>query len=228
VRILKALAIIGVLVSASSAAPLCVNDGSLQSYITTYNTLGNACQIGDKLFWGFNLNDTTGFGPDATQIQVQPIPFDGISNIGISFNSGGWIADPGFPIDAFVSYNVATLDGQPHIDDATLSITGTLSGGGATATVTETLTPAVSGSPLVASLPSPVSDHIVFASTLQTSLFVKNEINLFVDPRFPSSSSHVSVIENDFSENITVPEPLVTTFIGSGLLLFGFLRRKRA
>jgi hypothetical protein len=227
VKFLKIVLILGLLVSAASAAPLCVNDGSLQSYITTYNTQANACQIGDKLFWGFNLSSgPVDFGPDATQIQVQPIPFDGISNIGISFNSEGWIADPGFPVDSFVSYNVATIDNQPHIDDATLTITGLLSATGATATITETLTPSVPGSPLVASLPTPVSDHIDFSSNLQTSFHVSNEIKLVAT--LAGSTSHVSVVENDFSENLAVPEPLLTTLIGSGLLVFGFLRRKRA
>jgi hypothetical protein len=227
-RILLLFALISVFGTMAGAAPLCLNDGSLQFYLTSYNNFGNACQIGDKLFWGFNLNNTTGNEPPATQIQVQPIANDGITNIGISFNSGGWIADPGFPVDAFISYDVATLSGAAIIEDATLSITGTLSGAGATATITETLTPTVPGNPLVATLPSAVSSHIVFASNMQPTFHVVNEINLVVDPRFPLSSSHVSVVENDFSENVSVPEPLITSLVGSGLLALGLLHRKRS
>jgi len=226
-KILLLSAIISMFGTMAVAAPLCVPNATLQSYITGNDTFANACQIGDKLFWGFGLNNITGNEPPATQIQVLPLSFDGITNVGISFNSGGWIADPGFPVDAFISFNVATISGAAVIEDATLSITGTLSGAGATATITETLTPGVAGSPMVTTLPSAVSNHIVFANNMQSAFQVVDEINLFVDPRNPTSSSHVSVVENDFSENVSVPEPVLTSMVGSGLLVLGLLRRKR-
>ena len=224
-KYLKPILLLGLWAPAAFAAPLCVTDGTLQSYITSNNTFANACQIGDKLFWGFSLTNVTGNEPPATVIRVQPRPFDGFSQIGISFNSGGWAADPGAPIDAFVGYFVATASGYPAIEDATLTITGTLpSIGGGTAIVTETLTPAVSGSPLVASLPSPVSQHIIFSSNTQSSFFVQNEINLSANAG-ATTAAHVSVVENDFSE--LVPEPMMPLLIGSGLLLFGFFGNKR-
>ena len=224
-KYMKALVLIGLITSALSANPLCVNDGSYAFYESNYNTLANACQIGDKLFWGFAHTDNSGNGPLNTQIQVQPLPFDGLTNIGISFNSGGWIADPGFPIDFLLSYHVVTLSGAPIIDDATLSITGTLSGGAgaASATITETLNPAEPGTPLVATLPSPVSSHVDFPASMQSTFLVTDHIQLSAT----TGSSHVSVIENDFSESVQIPEPVATGLIGSGLLLFGLVRRRQ-
>src|SRR5215467_10814219 len=91
-KILLLSAIISMFGTMAVAAPLCVPNATLQSYIT-----GNE--------------------PPATQIQVLPLSFDGITNVGISFNSGGWIADPGFPVDAFISFNVATISGAAVIED---------------------------------------------------------------------------------------------------------------
>lgn len=225
---LKAVLILGLFGSvAGFANQLCVSDDTYQNYENNYSTLATACQIGDKLFWGFALVDNTGFGPDVTEIKVLPLPFDGITNIGLSFNSGGWIADPGFPINDVLSYHVQTLTGAPIIDDATLAITGTLSGAGATATITESFNPFEPGTPLVVSLPTPPSAHVDFSSNMQSAFLIQDQINLFVNPANTGSSSHVSVIENDFSENITVPEPVMSTLIGSGLLLLGFVRRKQ-
>ena len=93
-QLLVLVALLGLFGAAAIANPLCVVDGTLQSYETNYATQGTACQIGDKLFWGFNLtagpSNTPGAGPSAAGVQVQPLPGDGLTNIGIAFNSGGW------------------------------------------------------------------------------------------------------------------------------------------
>jgi hypothetical protein len=218
-------ALLVLMVPACSGSSACLTNGSYQFYETNYDTFANACSIGDKLFWGFALNNKTGNEPAATGINVQPVPGDGFSNPGISFNAGGWTADVGFPIDAIISYDVATASGSPVIEDTTLTITGTLTGAGSAGQVTETLTPSVPGSPLTVFLPGPpVSAHIDFLSDEQAVFAVQNEIILSITSK--SSTSHVSVVENQFSENI--PEPAVTFLIGSGLMLFGLVRRRRS
>jgi hypothetical protein len=223
-------ALLGIVGTAAVANPLCVNNVTLQSYITGSSTFANACEIGDKLFWGFNLNNgqlAIGAEPAATQIQVQTIPGDGLSNIGISFNTGGWFISSGIPIDQVLSYNVATISGQPVIKDATLTITGNLIGVGGSAQVVETLNPTVAGSPITAALPTPVSVNINFSSTMVSTLAVSNRITL-IGGRGPTDAAHISVFENDFSEAVTVPEPMMTIPLGAGLVLFGLARRRRA
>ena len=232
-RLFLLFALAGLVCSFAVANPLCVNDGSLQTYITSY-TAANPCQIGDKLFWGFTLSagpNSIGAEPTASGIQVQPVPGDGLTNIGISFNSGGWVASGGIPgvsdipIDAILTYHVASMSGLAVIKDATVSITGTLPGTGGSAVLTETLTPGVAGSPLTASLPSSATDHIDFSSTLMSTFLVKDELILTGGPN-ERDIAHVSVFENDFSELVTIPEPFVSALIGSGLLLFGVVRRR--
>lgn len=219
--------LLGVLSTAAMANQLCTNGGTYDTYITNYNSFANACQIGDKLFWGFQHTagaNASGQEPFSSEISVHAIPGDGFSNIGISFNSGGWVANSTTPINDILTYNVATLSASPIIKDATLTITGTLTGLGDHAQVVETLTPGVAGSPLTATLNSPASVNIVFLNNMQAMFAVKDEISLLVDPG-NNTQSHVSIVENDFSE--LVPEPLPTSLIGSGLLLFGLVLRKR-
>jgi len=222
-HLLFVLALAGIAASAGWANPLCVPGGSLQSYIDTYTDLTSACQIGDKLFWGFSLNP--GGGPSATAVLVNiPGNLDGVTEVGITFNSGGWAVSSSNVIDAFLGYSVATLSGQPLIEDATLTIVGTLAGTGGSATVIETLTPAVAGSPITDTLPGNASNNVNFLSTLQTSMVVSNEIHLVGGLGF-AGLSHVSIVENDFSE--AIPEPLAPVLAGSGLLLLGAGIRKR-
>lgn len=228
-RSVLSLALLGLAASTANAAPLCVVDATLQSYITSHNNFGNACQIGDKLFWGFDLQNgplAIGTEPTADDIKVLPIPGDGLTLIGISFNSGFWDVSNLLPLDQILSYNVATLTGQPIIKDATLTIAGTLAGTGGSGTVVETLTPAVPGSPITALLPSTVSVNINFIGNMVSTLAVSNRITLQGGPGF-SDTAHISVIENDFSENIVVPEPMTTVPLGAGLLFFGMAWRKR-
>lgn len=224
-RLLLGFALLSLAASMANAASLCVLNGTLASYITNHSTFGNACQIGDKLFWGFDTQNgslSVGAEADPTNINVVPLPGDGLTLIGISFNSGGWDAD-GFFIDQIINYNVATLSGLPIIKDATLTVTGTLTGTGGSASVVETLTPAVPGSPITASLPSTVSVNINFIGNQVNQLFVSNRLTLFGG----TGTAHISVMENDFSESIVVPEPVTSLSLGAGLLALGMAWRKR-
>ena len=228
-RLMLSLVLLSLAASMANAAPLCVVDDFLGNYVTNYNTFGNACQIGDKLFWGFSLTNgplAIGAEPSVMDIKVQPIPGDGLTLIGISFNSGFWDISGGIPIDQFITYNVATLTGQAIIKDATLSITGTLAGVGGSGTVVEQLNPAVPGSPITATLPNTVSVNINFIGNQVAGLAVSNRITLIGGPGF-GDTAHISVIENDFSENIVVPEPMTTASLGAGLVLLGLVWRKR-
>ncbi len=218
--------LLGALGTAAMASTLCVNNNSLQSYITSYNTFGNACQINDKVFWGFSLTpgpSASGNEPTASQIQVQPNLFDGFSNVGIVFNSGGWITSFGTVSDSIISYNVATISGYAAIKDATLTITGTLTGTGGSGTVTETLAPAQLGSPITTTVPDPVSVKILFGAPVNT-LAVSTEVKVVGGVGF-TDFSHISIVENDFSE--IVPEPFGFLLTGSGLVLLGLVSRRR-
>jgi hypothetical protein len=203
-----------------------VSGDTLQNYITNYNNFGNACQIGNLVFWGFNLADgPTAVGFEATAFDIQVLPVIA-TDIGINFNTGFWDISNGLRIDQIISYNVATLSGQALIKDATLFITGTLAGNGGSGGVTETLSPPVAGSPINASLPSTVSVNIDFSATPVSGFAVSNRMLLIGGPG-NGDTAHISVIENDFSQNASVPEPVTTIPLGAGLVLFGTMLRKR-
>ena len=225
-KVLLLLIVSTVFMGLASANQLCVNDNSLQQYITSYNSLANACQIADKIFWGFSLTggpSASGGEPSASQIQVQDVPFDGVSNVGIIFNSGGWITSFGTTLDSIISYHVATASGFPAIKDATLTITGTLTGAGGSGTVTESLVPVAAGSPIVTTLPSPVSVNITFVPV--SSFTVTDEVKVVGGVGF-TDFSHISIVENDFSQ--VIPEPYGFALMGSGLVALGLVRRRRA
>jgi len=193
--------------------------------MANYNSFGNACQVGNLLFWGFNLADgPSAVGAEATPDQISITPLTG-GLYGLSFTSG-WLISNALPIDQIISYNVATLTGQALIKDATLTIVGTLAGSGASGSVVETLSPAVPGSPISASLPSTLSVNIDFTGNEVSGLAVSNRLLLVGGPG-NSDSAHISIIENNFSQLLATPEPMTIMTLGAGLLLIGMARRNR-
>jgi len=221
--ILTALSVFAGLASANGLLCVSVNPGGLLSdYIANNATFGQACQMGDKLFWDFSLANGVHAGggePTASAINVQAIP--GLTNVGIQF-TGGWIVAHGQTMDSIISYRVGTVSGSAALDDATLGITGTLSTSGS-AGATETLT-GVPGSPLQAALPFSTSAYIAFGGSTFSSLSVTDEIRVTGGTGF-GNIAHISIVQNNFYE--TVPEPYESVLIGSGLLAFGLLRRRK-
>ena len=210
-------------VAIGNASPICVQD-TLANYIAN-NT---ACTIGDKLFtnWGYSSATTS-----ATSITVvpQPGPNGGITDPGVLFSSGAWNAFPGETKDATITFTVSAPSGF-HIEGAGLTIAGSVTGTG-TGTVNEHLLNGVTdipGSPNLTTEPSPVSagfDFVVAGGTPMDTLNIQTLIHVSA-----AAGSHttISAITEDFSQIQTVPEPAEAMLIGSGLLLFGFVWRKRS
>jgi hypothetical protein len=225
-RFLLLLALGSVLCALAAANPLCVNGDNLQNYINNYASQANACQIGDKLFWGFNIVNNpqaTASGPAASSINVQALPFDGLTNVGINFN-GGWVISSSGVLDQTISFNVITLSGQALIKDLTLIIAASLSDSTGSVNVTESVVPSVAGTPLTANVGTQLV-HNDFSPNYQTSFAVSDHLAVTGGSSF-LSFAHLSAIENDFSELVTVPEPTIASLIGSGLLLFGLVQRR--
>ena len=198
-RLLSLLALVCLAGAVASASPMCLNGDTLQNYISNYATQDNACLIGDKLFWGFTLanglTNTPGAGPTTGAITVGTIPGDGLTNIGISFNSGSWAISQGFTIDQNLSYNVTTFSSQPLIKDATLVIAGTLVGTGGTAKVIETFD---------WRYPAP-ADCLPPGSIRPTPTFLPARYHAIDFQQYPSGGgarlqdlAHISLVENDF------------------------------
>jgi hypothetical protein len=211
------------LASIANASTACTQAG-LDFYIANYMA---GCTIGDKLFSNW-FYDGGGIS-NASDVTVTPIPGPngGNTDPGIQFSTGAWQAFPGQTNDFVLSYTVAAPPGM-LIDDAGLAITGGIAGppGSGVGTVNEHLNNPVidiSGSPLVAAVPSPDHAHLDFSSPVQ-SLNVVNNIHLQSTLGHPT----ISAINEDFSQIQSAPEPVGTLLIGSGILVFGLKWRKRS
>jgi len=221
--------------SAAFASTLCVQN-SLDSYIANYSGIGNACTIGDKLFYNFgyssSLNNAT--PPAASDVQIAPDPGDGITRPGILFSVGGFLAFPGDILDATITYSVATVSGVALIQSYDLSIAGSHTAqpvGTGFGTVTESFSNNPAGTPLVTSV-GPLASNVLSASqpflpsvssvTVTTAIHLESPETLR-----PFDVVTISAIQEHFGELSSVPEPYSAALIGTGLLLFGLRLRKQ-
>jgi hypothetical protein len=221
--------------SAAFASTLCVQS-TLDTYITNYAGLGNACSIGDKLFYNFGYSSSLNNAapPTASDVQIAPDPGDGITRPGILFSVGGFLAFPGDILDATITYSVASVSGIALIQSYDLSIAGSHTAqpvGTGFGTVTESFSNNPSGTPLVTSV-GPLAANVLSASQpflpRVSSVNVTTAIHLESPEIFrPFDLVTISAIQEHFGELSSVPEPYSAGLIGTGLLLFGLRLRKQ-
>jgi hypothetical protein len=218
------------LAGSALASPLCATAG-LDVYVGTYNTpsISNACQIGDKLFYDFQYSVTTGTAPIGT-ITITPDPGDGVTNPGLQITSGSFTVLSG-SLDATITYSVATLSGSAVLEDYSLLLNGTHRAGfPGYGTVTETFTSPEGTSLVTGYGPGTATNpfqHVAFTPYIDGTT-VTTEIQEYALPNDAGQPDHVSIslIQENFSE--TLPEPYAAVLIGSGLVLLGLRRKKRA
>jgi hypothetical protein len=205
-----------VAVGIASAAPLCVNDGTMVSYIA----LGNGgCSIGDLLFYGFRYTDS-GSAP-ASAVFLTPISSSLTSSgPGLSFASSDWTAtgtllSGDIVHDSAMFFNVKTLDGRPLINGATLALVSSEFTGDSGGSVAEGITPGANQ--LEVDTGGPYLSGVVFAPT--SGIQVRKD--LFVVGSLGTAS--IGVFDEGFA---VVPEPVGSVLIGSGLLALGIWRRR--
>jgi hypothetical protein len=221
--------------SSAFATSLCVQT-DLGQYIANYSTIGNACTIGDKLFYNFGYSATLNGGtpPAATDVQIAPDPGDGVTRPGMLISVGGFLAFPGDILDATITYSVATVSGLALIQGYDLTIAGSHTAqptGGGFGSVTESFSNSPAGTPLVTSI-GPLAASVLSASsnflprvsqvTVTTKVHVESP-----DVLRPFDVVTISAIQEHFSELSQVPEPYSAGLIGTGLLLFGLRRRRK-
>jgi hypothetical protein len=212
------------LAGSAVASPACTAV-KLDQYILNNGTLADACQIGNLLFYDFNLTVNTGSGVAANQVTVTPqiaSPSDPVMNPGIKFSSMPITVTAGNTMDVTIDYVVATLSGSALIEDYGLSnLTGSANTGWGTVTVSFDNTGQVLLGGVGSFSGTPVS-HIDF-SPFVNQVHVTTEIHV-TKPSDGTGLTSISIVQENFSEKI--PEPYASVLIGSGLVLLG-LRRIR-
>jgi hypothetical protein len=221
------------LASCALASPLCTNVG-LDVYVATYgtNNISNSCQVGDKLFYDFGFSATynNGTPPVPSDVTVIPDPGDGITNPGLVFSSGAFLAFPTDVMDITLTYRIATVSGTAAIDDYTLSMAGSHTKqptGLGFGSVTESFSNSPVGTPLLTTV-GPDGTNINSAHVDFTPFVSGVFVNTLIHVESPATGNDwvtISAIQEHFSEEI--PEPYEVVLIGSGLCLLG-LRRRRA
>ena len=224
---------------ALSANPLCTAN-SMAYYMANYTDANTACQVGDKLFFGFNYSVTARgtTGPTNTQVTVTG-DSSNPNEPGLVFASSGWsvsgnatLLNPLY-IDSNITFTVAVVGLQPLMVGATLDMLGHYTvGGQGVANIGETvlINGGSSGSVGLAvdSNAGPYTDSKSFAP----ASFVRVSKDLIVTVPRPltgtnSGSASISQFREGFSELTSTPEPLTFTLLGSGLIGLAMVRRRR-
>jgi hypothetical protein len=170
--------------------------GTLASYLTP----GFRCPMDDKVFSNFKYTPTMiGCGLASTPAQTTITPVNRENNEGFDIH-GIWSAGPGCAADGVFSYTVQSLSGKT-IDDASLSITGSVIGGGF-ATVGETICiggtlsngcpPPAMSETLQAYLRDHPTDHITFSPTDMVDIV--KDITVFGGTGFASISDVINTV----------------------------------
>lgn len=233
------LVMAGALLVVSSSAfatpiPPCVQ-GSLASYEALDATGG--CEINNLLFDNFSDMESSA---DASQLNASEItvtPDATLLDEGLSFNASWFVSSPA-AIDSAISFTVQTVNGADTLDDISLSATETYVGNGNAGVIETYCVGSLAGAgnhcpstlQTIAVSDPPANNNGVVTQTygLTNELSVTKDID--VSAGYPSdgqpSIASISVVNNNYSQIGSVPEPISFVLVGVGLLGVGLMRRR--
>jgi hypothetical protein len=224
---------VGAMVMVSSTAlatPTTCVTGSLASY-ELLNSSGG-CIINNLLFDNFSDQESAAGKAVALTSSAITVTPDFVSlDEGLQF-SASWNVSTPSSMDSAISFTVQTVNGKATLDDISLSATETQTGSGNSGVIesyclgslkatnhcpSSLQTISVSNPP--ANNDGPVTQNY----SLVSALSVTKDIDVAAGA---SGTASISVVNNNYSQIGSVPEPISFVLVGVGLLGVGLMRKR--
>lgn len=182
---------------------------------TNVTALTSGCFEGGLLFSNFSVNSA----PAGTTIWVSAVG-TGVTSAGA--NLGFQITTPAPPVDTMLQYEVSSLTGAAIITGVDNSQNGVDTTIGETVCSTAFVNGICNTANILANFSNPpIGNGTVASFAPQSTIYILKDI------AEPTSNSFISSFVNS-QETSTAPEPVSSVLLGSGLVGFALLRRKRA
>jgi hypothetical protein len=223
------LAALTVIANIGSASILPCTSDTAANYVANFQGINNACIVGDKLFYNFNILTTSHLatGPTNAQITIVGDPSNPYEP-GLLFSSNGWSVSgtattSAIKIDTNITFDVSVVGDLLLMIDTSLSFDQTNhSTGGGSSDIAELVT-LPSGGVLIGvdSNNGPFTTVLHFPPV--SHITVNKDLIVQISPGTTGTAS-ITAFREGFSE---VPEPFTATLFGTGLAGLAFFRRRR-